>query len=78
MSDPAKYRSEEEVAFWKERDVLVKIKAQIQHDFAVPNDEFEAIDAAVRGEVERAVQVAEAGRELTLDEARPYVSQGGC
>ncbi len=78
MSDPAKYRSKEEVAFWKERDVLVKIKAQIQHDFEVPDGEFETIDAAVRGDVERAVQVAEAGRELTLEEARPYVSRGGC
>ena len=78
MSDPAKYRSKEEVAFWKERDVLVKIRAQIRHDFEVPDAEFDAIDVAVREEVEGAVRVAEAGRELTLEEARPYVSQGGC
>jgi pyruvate dehydrogenase E1 component alpha subunit len=78
MSDPAKYRSKEEVAFWKDRDVLVTLRAQLRHDFEVADDEFERIDGEVRDQVEAAVQAAEKGRELTLEEARPFVSRGGC
>ena len=35
MSDPATYRSKEEVEFWKGRDPIPKLKAAIRHDFEV-------------------------------------------
>ncbi|MDW7709201.1 MAG: pyruvate dehydrogenase (acetyl-transferring) E1 component subunit alpha [Deferrisomatales bacterium] len=73
MSDPATYRSKEEVELWRSRDVLDKLRAQIRNDFEVPDEEFERIDAEVRREVEAAVAFAEAGRELTLEEARKLV-----
>jgi pyruvate dehydrogenase E1 component alpha subunit len=77
MSDPATYRSREEVEFWRGRDVLQKVRAQIRHDFEVPEEEFDRIDSAVREEVEKAVSRAEAGRELTLEEAKRFVWAGG-
>jgi len=77
MSDPATYRSKEEVEFWKKRDVLVRVRAQIQHDFGVSDAEFDAVDDDVRGEIERAVAVAEAGRELSVEEAVQFVYAGG-
>lgn len=73
MSDPAKYRSKEEVEHWKSRDVLERIRAQIRHDFEVPDSEFERIDQEVRREIQDAVEFAEQGRELALEEARTYV-----
>jgi pyruvate dehydrogenase E1 component alpha subunit len=77
MSDPATYRSKEEVEFWKARDVLVRVRTQIQHDFEVPDSAIEAIDAEVRRQVEGAVAAAESGRELSLEEAERLVYAGG-
>ncbi len=77
MSDPATYRSKEEVEFWRGRDVLEKIQAQIRHDFGVEDAAFDAVDAEVRQEIEAAVAAAESGRELTLEEARRLVYAGG-
>jgi pyruvate dehydrogenase E1 component alpha subunit len=64
MSDPATYRSKEEVAFWKDRDPIPKLKAAIQHDFDTPDEEFKKIDKQVRQELDEAVKFAEAGSEL--------------
>jgi pyruvate dehydrogenase E1 component alpha subunit len=78
MSDPAKYRSKEEVEFWKSRDVLEKLKTQIRHDFALADAEFDQVDAAVKEQVEKAVAFAESGEELSLEEARRLVCGGEC
>jgi pyruvate dehydrogenase E1 component alpha subunit len=67
MSDPATYRSKEEVEFWKGRDPIPRLKAQIQHDFEVPDEAFAAVDERVRRELDEAVAFAEAGHELPPD-----------
>lgn len=73
MSDPATYRAKEEVELWKGRDVVARVRAQIQHDFEIADAEFDAVDQEVRDEIEGAVAFAEQGRELTLEEARAFV-----
>ncbi len=70
MSDPATYRSKEEVDFWKTRDPIPRIKAAIQHDFEIGDEEFQAIDQRVREEVDAAVTFAEQGEELPPDRLR--------
>ncbi len=68
MSDPATYRAKEEVAFWKERDPIPKLKAQIKHDFDLEGDDlFDEIDQKVRKELDEAVEFAEAGEELPFE-----------
>jgi len=64
MSDPATYRPPEEVALWKKRDPIPRLKAIIQRDFDVPDAEFEEIDSRVRKVLDEAVAFAEAGQEL--------------
>jgi len=64
MSDPATYRSKEEVAYWKKRDPIPRIKAAIRHDFEVPDEEFEKIDKKIKKALDDAVAFAEAGSEL--------------
>ena len=64
MSDPATYRDKKEVEFWKKRDPIPKMKAAIQHDFDVPDEEFKAIDRQVSEEIQAAIAFAEAGAEL--------------
>jgi len=64
MSDPATYRSKEEVDYWKGRDPIPGLKRVIQHDFEAGDGEFEAIDVKVTQVLDEAVRFAEAGHEL--------------
>ena len=64
MSDPADYRTPEEVEHWKKRDPIPRLKKAIQHDFEVPDEEFAELDARVREELAEAVAFAENGAEL--------------
>jgi pyruvate dehydrogenase E1 component alpha subunit len=64
MSDPATYRSKEEVEHWKSRDPLPRLKAAIQHDFDVPDSEFEEVHRRVDEELRKAVEFAQSGEEL--------------
>ncbi len=64
MSDPARYRSREEVEHWKKRDPIPRIKAAIQHDFEVEEEEFEEVDRRVERQIEEAIEFAESGSEL--------------
>ena len=75
MSDPATYRSKEEVAYWKKRDPIPQIKAAILEDFGETDEqraaiekELKTIDARVKKELDAAVAFAEAGSELPNDE----------
>ena len=67
MSDPATYRPKEEVALWKKRDPIPRIKAAIQNDFEIGDDVFKKIDARVQREMDEAVAFAEAGAELPAE-----------
>jgi pyruvate dehydrogenase E1 component alpha subunit len=67
MSDPATYRSKEEVEFWKKRDPIPKLKAIIQHDFEIGEEEFKEVDARVKKTIQDAIAFAEAGEELPAD-----------
>ncbi len=67
MSDPATYRSKEEVDYWKQRDPIPKMKAIIQHDFEAADEEFKEIDARVKQVLDDAVAFAEAGSELPVE-----------
>jgi len=67
MSDPASYRSKEEVEHWKKRDPIPRLKALIQNDFEVPDEEFEKLDGKVQQVLDDAVKFAESGRELPVE-----------
>ena len=67
MSDPATYRSKEEVEFWKQRDPIPRIKAAIQHDFDVADEEFAELDKQARQALDHAVKFAESGEELPAE-----------
>jgi len=64
MSDPATYRSKDEVNVWKERDPIPRLRAAIEHDFGASGDDFAELDAKVKQVLDEAVAFAEAGSEL--------------
>ncbi len=75
MSDPATYRSKEEVAHWKTRDPIPQIRAAILEDFGETDEqraaiekELRALDAKAKQALDEAVAFAEAGAELPKDE----------
>jgi len=59
MSDPAKYRTKEEVEEYKQRDPVEVVKATIQQNKLATEKEFEAIELRVAQQVEESVKFAE-------------------
>ncbi len=59
MSDPAKYRSKEEMEEYKLRDPIESSLAKLKNDFGVSDDQIEAINERVKAEVEESVKYAD-------------------
>lgn len=59
MSDPAKYRSKEEMEEYKLQDPLETTLAKLKNDFGVSDEEIEKITDRVKHEVEESVTFAE-------------------
>lgn len=59
MSDPAKYRSKEEVEEYKKRDPITQVLQVIQKHNWATEQEIEAIEEKVKREIDEAVQFAE-------------------
>ncbi len=59
MSDPAKYRTKEELEAKKKEDPIIRLKSyMLQHGLST-NEELDAIDADVKKEVQASVEFAE-------------------
>ena len=58
MADPAKYRTKEELKFWKEKDPLILAKARLENEHPMLANKIEAIQKDVEEEVQDAVKFA--------------------
>ena len=67
MSDPQKYRSKEEVEAYKQQDPIEDVRAKLLKNKWATEAELEALDEAIKKEVEEAVKFAE---ESPLPEAK--------
>jgi pyruvate dehydrogenase E1 component alpha subunit len=76
MSDPAKYRSKEEVEDHKKRDALSRLRTQL-HDSAEHRPQLGAVEGAVEAEVAEALRFAEDSPEpeLGLLESTTYTGE---
>ena len=64
MSDPAKYRSKEEVEKYKQlHDPIERLKVEIESRFKIKEDEFKAIDAKIKAIVKEAEDFAKESPE---------------
>ena len=75
MSDPAKYRTKEEVEAYKQRDALNRLEAALLAD-AATRDEAAQVQAAVEAEVADAVRFAEESAEPTIELLEPTTYKG--
>jgi pyruvate dehydrogenase E1 component alpha subunit len=69
MSDPAKYRSKEEMEEYKLQDPVETTLTQLQKNFNVSDEEIEKINDRVKNEVAEAVKFAEESPYPDDDEA---------
>ncbi|MEM7035823.1 MAG: pyruvate dehydrogenase (acetyl-transferring) E1 component subunit alpha [Bacteroidota bacterium] len=60
MSDPAKYRTKEELQEYKDADPILDLKAYILEHNVATEEELKAIDVKVKSEVAESVEFAEA------------------
>lgn len=60
MSDPAKYRTKEEVDDWRKKDPLNRAEEELRTTFGMSEEEMEALDDQVVEEMDAAADFAEA------------------
>jgi len=70
MSDPGQYRTREEVEEWKKRDPVSLARRRLVEEARAGEAELEALEAAVREEIDQAVRHAE--DSPPADAYRPY------
>lgn len=83
MSDPAKYRSKEELEEYKEKDPINTVLATIMENKWLSEEQVEEINEKVRKQVEESVQFAEESpwpdtsevyKDIYTDENYPYIT----
>ena len=72
-SDPARYRPDEELAAWKDRDPIALLGRRLLDAQKMSADDQRAIRAQAETDVAAAIEHAEAAPYLTLEEAAGYV-----
>ena len=73
MSDPATYRTKEEVEQWKLRDPVPSARERLVKEFAVTEDHMVDLETAIKAEVNEAVRFAEASPPPPDDYAWKFV-----
>ncbi|MFW5775423.1 MAG: pyruvate dehydrogenase (acetyl-transferring) E1 component subunit alpha [Chitinivibrionales bacterium] len=67
MSDPAKYRTRDEVQAYKEQDPILLLKARMLNRGVITEEQFKQIDGAIKQRVEESVQFAEQSPEPEIE-----------
>ncbi|MBO3699799.1 pyruvate dehydrogenase (acetyl-transferring) E1 component subunit alpha [Roseivirga sp. E12] len=84
MSDPAKYRSKEEVAEYKDRDPIEFVRAKILDNKWASAEDLKAIDVKIKAEVEECVKFgeespypdpSEAYKDVYVQDDYPYIME---
>ena len=57
--DPKRYRTEEEVSYWRARDPIVHLRARVLEENLVPASELDAIDGQVEALIEESIVLAD-------------------
>lgn len=82
MSDPAKYRTKEELEEYKERDPIASVLKTITDNNMATEEEINAINDKIKGEVEECVKFAEESpypddselyKDIYTDESYPFI-----
>lgn len=84
MSDPAKYRTKEEVEEYKQKDPIEQVKAAILKNKYASEEDLDKIDKKIKGIVKESVDFAEESpwpdpkeifKDVYADEDYPYITE---
>jgi pyruvate dehydrogenase E1 component alpha subunit len=75
-SDPAKYRPDGELDFWKTRDPILLLGAKLAAEGALSESQQEELKAEAQAEIDAAADRAAQSPYPTLEETRSYVYAG--
>ncbi len=76
MADPELYRTKEEVARWRQRDPIPRLRAQMIEQGLATEADLNAMDAVVDRQVEEAVRFAEESPEPPVEDLWRHVYVG--
>lgn len=66
MSDPAKYRTKDELESYKQQDPIVQLRSRMADAGLISDEQFSKLDQEVKQQVEEAVEFAEKSEEPAL------------
>ena len=74
MFDAELYRGKAEVEHWKQRDPIDRLKHQLMAEGALDEAAWKALEASVEHELQRAIEVAEAGTLEPVDDLLRHIT----
>jgi TPP-dependent pyruvate/acetoin dehydrogenase alpha subunit len=78
MSDPASYRTKEELEKYRLEDPIIRLRAQLTREGKLTNEQFDALDKKAKDAALASVKFAETSPEPPLEDlyAYTYVDDG--
>src|ERR1700736_4423892 len=73
MSDPASYRTKEELEKYRLDDPIIRLRAQLTREGKLTNEQFDALDKKAKETALAAVKFAESSPELAVEKVYDYV-----
>lgn len=77
MSDPASYRTKEELEKYRLEDPITRLRAQLTREGKITNEQFDKLDKRAKEAALNSVKFAEKSPEPPLDELYDYVFVNG-
>lgn len=77
MSDPASYRTKEELEKYRLDDPIIRLRAQLTREGKLTNEEFDKIDKRAKEQALASVKFAEQSGELPVERVYDYVYANG-
>ena len=77
MSDPASYRTKEELEKYRLDDPIIRLRAQLTREAKLTNEQFDALDKEAKQTVLESVKFAEQSPELPVEDVYKYAYFNG-
>src|SRR6266478_5154377 len=72
MSDPASYRTKDELEKYRLDDPIIRLRAQLTREGKLTNEQFDALDKKAKETALAAVKFAESSPELPVEKVYDY------
>jgi pyruvate dehydrogenase E1 component alpha subunit len=73
MSDPASYRTKEELEKYRLDDPIIRLRAQLTREGKLTNEQFDQLDKQAKQTVLDSVKFAEESAQLPVEKLHDYV-----